>query len=60
MTPDELDMALAALPVPAVDGDGDVIDDLVVWTSHTDIFDVDPQTPQPTLEQIFAASWETS
>jgi type VI secretion system protein ImpM len=60
MTSDELDTALAGLPVPAVDSDGDVIDDLVVWTSHTDIFDVDPQAPQATLEQIFAASWETS
>jgi len=60
MTPDELDTALAGLPVPAVGGEGDVIDDLVMWTAHTDIFDVDQQAPQPTLEQIFAASWETS
>jgi type VI secretion system protein ImpM len=57
---DELDAALAALPVPIVSGEGDVIGDLVAWTAHTDIFDVDPQAPQPTLEQIFAASWETS
>ena len=60
LTPDELDAVLAALPVPLVDGELDVIDDLVMWTAHTDIFDVDPQAPQPTLEQIFAASWETS
>ncbi|MDX8442158.1 type VI secretion system-associated protein TagF [Mesorhizobium australafricanum] len=60
LTPDELDPALAALPVPVVDGDGDIIEDLVIWTAHTDIFDVDPQAPQQTLEQIFAASWETS
>jgi type VI secretion system protein ImpM len=60
MTPDELDAALAALPVPPVDDESDVIDDLVAWTAHTDIFDVDPLAPQPVLEQIFAASWETS
>lgn len=60
LTPEGLDAALAALPVPPVDGEGDVIDDLVMWTAHTDIFDVDVQAPQPTLEQIFAASWETS
>jgi len=60
LTPDELDAALAVLPVPLVDGELDVIDDLVMWTAHTDIFDVDQQAPQPTLEQIFAASWETS
>ncbi|CDX18777.1 conserved hypothetical protein [Mesorhizobium sp. SOD10] len=60
LTPDELDTALAALPAPSVDGNGDIIDDLVMWTAHTDVFDVDPQAPQPTLEQIFAASWETS
>lgn len=59
LTPDDLDAALAALPVPVVDGDGDIIDDLVMWTAHTDIFDVDPKAPQPTLEQIFAVSWET-
>ncbi|MEZ2331236.1 type VI secretion system-associated protein TagF [Mesorhizobium sp. RCC_202] len=60
LTPDELDAALAGLPVPVVDGDGDVIEDLVMWTAHTDIFDIDQLEPQPTLEQIFAASWETS
>ena len=59
-TPDGLDAALAPLPVPLVGGESDVVDDLVIWTAHTDIFDVDPQAPQPTLEQIFAASWETS
>ena len=60
MTPDDLDAALATLPVPPVDGESDVIDDLVAWTAHTDVFDVDPLAPQPVLEQIFAASWETS
>ena len=60
LTPDELDTAVAALPVPLVESQGDIIGDLVAWTAHTDIFDVDPQAPQPALEQIFAASWETS
>lgn len=60
LTPDALDAALAALPVPPIDGEGDVIDDLVMWTAHSDIFDVDAQAPQSVLEQIFAASWETS
>ena len=60
LKPDEFDAALGALPVPRVEGGGDVIDGLVAWTTRTDIFDVDPQAPQPTLEQIFAASWETS
>jgi type VI secretion system protein ImpM len=60
LTPDGLDAALAPLPVPLGDGEIDVIDDLVMWTAHTDIFDVDPKAPQPVLEQIFAASWETS
>ncbi|TIV89660.1 MAG: DUF2094 domain-containing protein, partial [Mesorhizobium sp.] len=60
LTPDELDAVLAALSVPPVDGEGDVIDGFVAWTAHTDVFDIDPQAPQATLEQIFAASWETS
>jgi len=59
MTPDELEGALTALPVPPVDASGEAIDSLVIWTAHTDIFDVDPQAPRPTLEQIFAASRET-
>ncbi|AZO51631.1 MAG: type VI secretion system-associated protein TagF [Mesorhizobium sp.] len=59
-TPDELDAALTGLPVPAVDQYSDVIDDLVMWTARSDIFDVDAQEPQKTLEQIFAATWETS
>ena len=61
LTPDALDTALAALPVPAVEAeDGDTIDDLVIWRAQTDIFDVDPQASQKTVEQIFASSWETS
>ena len=60
LAPDDLDAALTALPVPPVAPVGDTIDDLVMWTARTDIFDVDPQAPQPMLEQIFAASWETS
>ncbi|WP_292515772.1 type VI secretion system-associated protein TagF [Mesorhizobium sp.] len=60
LTPDELDAALATLPVPSVVGESDVIEGLVAWTAHSDIFDVDAQRPQPTLGQIFAASWETS
>ncbi|CDX15287.1 conserved hypothetical protein [Mesorhizobium sp. ORS 3324] len=60
LTPDELDVTLTALPAPPVHEDGDIVDHLVMWTARTDIFDVDPQAPQPALEQIFAASWETS
>ncbi|RWO84933.1 MAG: type VI secretion system-associated protein TagF [Mesorhizobium sp.] len=59
-TPDELDAALGALPVPPVQPGEEVISDMVMWTAHSDIFDVDPLSPQATLEQIFAASWETS
>jgi type VI secretion system protein ImpM len=60
LTPDELDTALAALPLPPVEQDGDIIDEMVMWTARSDIFDIDPQAPQATLEQIIAASWETS
>ncbi|MBZ9870530.1 type VI secretion system-associated protein TagF [Mesorhizobium sp. BR1-1-9] len=55
-TPDELDAALGALPVPAVDPDDEVISDLVMWTAGSDLFDIDPLSPQATLEQIFVAS----
>ncbi|TIQ98775.1 MAG: type VI secretion system-associated protein TagF [Mesorhizobium sp.] len=60
LTPDELDTALAALPLAPVEPGDEVISDMVMWTARSDIFDVDPQAPQATLEQIFAASWETS
>ena len=60
LTPDELDTALAALPVPPVEQSEEVISDLVMWTAHSDLFDIDTQSPQATLEQVFAASWETS
>ncbi|MER8387666.1 type VI secretion system-associated protein TagF [Mesorhizobium sp. M1428] len=60
LTPDELDGALAALPVPQVEPGEELISDMVMWTARSDIFDIDPLSPQTTLEQIFAASWETS
>lgn len=60
LTPDELDAALAALPVPPVEPSEEVISGMVMWTARSDIFDIDPQSPQATLEQIFAASWEAS
>jgi type VI secretion system protein ImpM len=60
LTPDELEAALAGLPVPPVESGEEVISDMVMWTARSDIFDVDPLSPQATLEHIFAASWETS
>ncbi|RUX25463.1 type VI secretion system-associated protein TagF [Mesorhizobium sp. M7A.F.Ca.US.011.01.1.1] len=59
LTPDELDAALAGLPVPPVGPGEEVISDMVMWTARSDIFDIDPQSPQVALEQIFAANWET-
>lgn len=60
LTPDELDAVLAALPVPPMEPSEEVISDMVMWTAHSDIFDIDPQSPAETVERIFAASWETS
>ncbi|RWM14840.1 MAG: type VI secretion system-associated protein TagF [Mesorhizobium sp.] len=60
LTPDELDSALRVLPVPPVEPGEEVIGGMVMWTARSDIFDVDPQSPETTLEQIFAANWETS
>lgn len=60
LTPDELNMALAALPAPFPSEDGDLIDDLVIWTAHSDIFDVDPQAPRETMVQIFVSTREAS
>ncbi|RWO22025.1 MAG: type VI secretion system-associated protein TagF [Mesorhizobium sp.] len=60
LTPNELDAALAALPVPTVEPGEEIIGDMVMWTACSDIFDIDPLSPQATLEKVFAASWETS
>jgi type VI secretion system protein ImpM len=60
LTPDELDAVLAGLPVPPVEPSEELISGMVMWTADSDIFDVDPQSPQTTLEQMFAANWETS
>ncbi|WP_254016920.1 type VI secretion system-associated protein TagF [Mesorhizobium escarrei] len=60
LTPDELGAALGALPVPSVEPGSEIISDMVMWTARSDIFDIDPLSPQAMLEQIFAASWETS
>ncbi|MET3518218.1 type VI secretion system-associated protein TagF [Mesorhizobium abyssinicae] len=60
LTPDDLEAALTVLPVPPVEAGDEVVGDLVMWTTYSDFFDIDPQSPQPTLEQILAATWETS
>ncbi|MER8584258.1 type VI secretion system-associated protein TagF [Mesorhizobium sp. M1338] len=60
LTPDELDTVLSGLPVPPVEVDDEVISRMVMWTARSDIFDIDPLSPQTTLEQILAANWETS
>lgn len=60
LTPDDLEAALTVLPVPPVESGDEVVGDLVMWTTYSDFFDIDPQAPQPTLEQILAATWETS
>jgi type VI secretion system protein ImpM len=59
LTPDELDVALAALPIPPIEPSEELIADMVLWTKHSDIFDIDPQSPRATLETILAGSWET-
>ncbi|MDX8436827.1 type VI secretion system-associated protein TagF [Mesorhizobium abyssinicae] len=60
LTPDGLEAALTVLPVPPVEAGDEVVGDLVMWTTYSDFFDIDPQSPQPTLEQMLAATWETS
>lgn len=60
LTPDQLDAALAALPMPLAEPGEELIADMVMWTAHSDIFDIDPQSPQATLETILVGSWEVS
>lgn len=60
LTPDELELMLAKLPVPPAEAGDEIVDGMVMWTAHSDIFDIDLQSPQATLEQVFVASRETS
>jgi type VI secretion system protein ImpM len=59
LTPDELEIALAALPAPPPAAGGEILDGMVLWTRQSNVFDVDPGAPQVVLEQLFIASWET-
>ena len=60
LTPDELEAALIHLPAPPAEAGEEIVDGMVMWTARSDLFDVDPQSPQATLEQLFAASWQIS
>lgn len=60
LMPDELDAALLDLLAPPPPSEAEIVDGMVMWTAHSDIFDIDPQSPKVALEQVFAASWETS
>lgn len=60
LTADKLDAALAELAPPLPPDEGEVIDGMVLWTARSDIFDIDPDAPEAFLEQLLAASWETS
>lgn len=60
LTPDEFDAALDRLPAPTAEAGAEIIDGMVMWTVHSDIFDIDPDAPKAVLEQLFAASWQTS
>lgn len=55
-SPDELDGALLDSPLPAVEGGTEVIYGMVVWTAHSDLYDVDPEAPQAVLERLLAPS----
>jgi type VI secretion system protein ImpM len=54
-TPDGLEAALIRLPAPAAEADEEMVEGLVVWTAHSDIFDIDPDAPQAALEWLLAA-----
>lgn len=60
LTPDELESALIRLPVPAAEVGEEIVEGMVMWTAHSDIFDVDPNAPQAVLKQLLAASCQIS
>jgi type VI secretion system protein ImpM len=60
LTPDEFAAALIELPVPAPSVGEEIVEGMVVWTAHSDIFDIDPDAPQAVLERLITANWQTS
>src|SRR5262249_41201902 len=59
LTPDELERALTLFGSPAANVNGEIVEEMGVWTACSDIFDIDPNAPHPVLEQLFAANCET-
>jgi type VI secretion system protein ImpM len=57
---DALAMKLAALPFPALEAGGDALPGMVMWRNASPPLEVDPTKPQLALNQLLAASWETS
>ncbi|MGE0283219.1 MAG: type VI secretion system-associated protein TagF [Rhizobiaceae bacterium] len=61
LPPDELDARLAELGIAVGTGDeSDPIDAMTVWTRRSDLYDLDPADPRPTLHQLLAQNVETS
>lgn len=52
---EDLHAALALLPAPSA-AVGEVVEEMVIWTAHSDVFDIDPKTPQTVLERLLSAA----
>ena len=61
LSSDELDSRLSALHI-ALDShdESEPVEDMVVWTGSSDLYDIDPAAPEPILRQLLTKSLETS
>lgn len=60
LTADELDAALGEAVFPVADDvGGEIIDAMVVWTDQSELYDIDPEQPEPVLRQLLAVCVET-
>jgi len=55
LTPEELETALARIPVPPGNARSEEIHGMMVWTACSDIFDIDTDAPRAVLGEVFAA-----
>lgn len=57
---DEFAANLAVLPFPTLDIAGEPVPGMVLWTDASMPMEIDPTKPQPALDWLLIASWETS
>lgn len=60
LSPDDLDALLCTLPLQPDTEPGDPVEAITVWTAHSDLYDLNPDSPLPVLHRVLAYHLEAS